>query len=509
MKVHEKLPIVPEKPGVYVMRDGSGSIIYIGKAKNLKNRVRSYFVGAHDEKTTKMLQKVHDIDWFVTKTELDALGLEANLIKRHKPHYNILLKDSKSFPYIRISTGDFPYLEVTRKLKQSGRYFGPYYNGIWARELLDVLGDIFPVKTCIRTPKLPCLNHQIGRCLGVCTGNITKDEYSELIERVAAFLRGEREFGARAILEEKMHRAADQQQFELAIRYRRGLEFLDKLKERTITQVPRDLNCDVFAGVTRGDIWVVSVLTVRAGALIGIQNFSDKNMGVQSEDDALQSFVMQYYDIHKKPFEIITHAKAGVKRKLLDMARENAENYLDTSIEKIEFKHQFTKGACEELSEILNMRGELRKIECFDISHFGGEMQVASMVVFVDGVAEKKLYRKFNIKHDAGNNDYLSMFEVIKRRLARIGTTDAGFGPAPDLIIVDGGKGQLSAALDALSLTQLDIPIISIAKQHEEIFVPNSTTPIILPKRSYALRLVQRIRDEAHRFAVTFHKSKR
>jgi len=288
-----------------------------------------------------MLEKVSDFDWFVTRSELDALGLEANLVKRHQPHYNILLKDSKSFPYLRISTGDFPYMEVTRRVKGGGKYFGPYFNGIWAKELLDVIGDIFPMRTCTRgvpkKPDIPCLNYQIGRCMGVCNGTVSKEEYAELVNRVGMFLRGEKEFGAREILEGKMMMAAAQQQFELAIKYRRDLEFLEKLKERTITQTARDLNCDVFAIVVRADVYVVSEITVRAGVLIGVQNFSGANPGVDCEEEMLESFLAQYYQDHVRPAEVITEAKAGIKKKLLEMARANAEAYLDTSVDKIKF----------------------------------------------------------------------------------------------------------------------------------------------------------------------------
>lgn len=507
----EKLSHVPAQPGVYVMRDSDNHIIYIGKAKDLKSRLSSYFRdGAHDTKTIALIQKIADFNYFLCRTENDALGLEANLIKKYKPHYNILLKDNKSFPYIRIVPANFPYIEVTRKLNQKGKYFGPYFNGIWAKELLAVIQNIFPVRCCSKLisdspePKAQnntCLNHQIGKCSAPCMGKISQQDYAKIIEDVKIFLQGKNDFGAREILTKKMLTASDLGQFELAIKYRDGLSFLDKLKERTITQVGRDVNCDVFGCSSRADIFVVSVLTVRGGKLIGIQNYSNTNQSPLSEDEKLAQFVSQYYLENLQPEEVITSAIKGYKKKLIEMANENAKEYLDVSIEKIRYKDEFTLGACQELhNEIMGKPGVLKKIECYDISHFGGDQMVGSMVVFIDGMPEKKLYRKFRIRHKEGNNDVLSMKEVLTRRLNRLGTSDDSFGPPPDLIIVDGGKGQLSAALEAMTNFSY-INVCAIAEKEEMIFVPNNPGPIVLSKRSYALRLVQRIRDEAHRFA--------
>ena len=566
-KIQEKLSLTPAKPGVYLMRDISGSIIYIGKAKSLSARLSSYFKsGSHDTKVTAMLARVCDFDYFITKTENDALGLEANLIKKHKPHYNILLKDSKTFPYIKIVDGKFPYLEVTRKITRGGKYFGPYFNGVWAKDLLGVLCDVFPLRTCgipsfsaAKKSGMSCINNQIGRCLAPCAGKVSEEEYAKVIADVKAFLRGEREFGAREILSKKMETAAELQQFELAIRYRNGIDFLDKLKDRTITQIGRDVNCDVFACVSNGDIVVFCVMTVRAGKLIGIQNFDVMTSGVQSNEDMLGSFIMQYYENNIAPEQIVADIdlpnvvkpKAALKKRLLDMAKANAQEYLDKSVEQIKFKHEFTVGACEELARVLRgvfsslgtacgtppqplqglwssnkssaapsqksphvaLAPALRKIECYDISHTGGEDTVASMVVFIDGVAQKKLYRRFKIKHGLGNNDVMSMREVIKRRLARVDTHDESFGICPDLIVLDGGKGQLSAVMDWVNnLTHpkiMQTGIIALAKENEEIFVPGQSEPIVLSKRSYALRLLQRLRDEAHRFANEYHKKLR
>ena len=473
--ISEKLSHVPEKPGVYLMRDTANHILYIGKAKNLKARLSSYFKsGSHDTKVTAMLQRVVGFDYFVCNSEKDALGLEANLIKKHKPHYNILLKDNKSFPYIRIWGVN---IEITRRINKSGKYFGPYFNGIWAGGILDTVYDIFGFRGSAPT--------------------------QDVIENVKAFLRGEKDFGAYKVLTQKMEQAAELHQFELAIRYRNGLNFLDKLKERTITQVGRDVNCDVFNRAARADIFCVSVLTVRGGKLIGIQNFANENKAPLTDEEKLEQFVRQYYTENIEPEEIVTKAEKGYKKKLLKMAYDNAKEYLDTSIEKIKFKNEFTLGACKELGRVLGMDIVPKKIECFDISHMDGESTVASMVVFIDGVAEKKLYRKFRIRHKEGNNDYLSMQEVLKRRLARLGTSDDSFGTVPDLIIVDGGKGQLSAAM---TVAPKNIHICALAKREEEIFIPNQSESIILDKRSYALRLLQRIRDEAHRFANDFRK---
>ena len=470
------------------MRNSDGHIIYIGKAKDLKKRLSSYFVGkAHDGKVTAMLAKVVDFDYFVTKTENDALGLEANLIKKHKPHYNVLLKDNKTYPYILVSDGK---IEITRRTNCKGKYFGPYFNGIWAKGLLDTIYDVFGVRD-------------------------KADE--EILDKVKQFLRGENDFGANEILTEKMEKAAEMSQFELAIRYRDGIRFLDKLKERTITNVARDLNCDVFGTFTSGNIFAVSVLTVRAGKLIGIQNFANEG-ALGGVDD----FIAQYYLENPRIGETVTEAERGHKRHLLDMANENAREYVQTSIEKIEFKNQFTVGACEELARELGLARVPKRIECFDVSNLHGEETVASMVVFIDGRAEKKLYRRFKIRSHDGIDDYKSMREVLKRRMAR---DDWGF---PDLIVVDGGKGQLSAAIIPLTCgewnptsgiplreakgwqPQADGVVELIAfTEKDEIFVPRNGTPIILPKRSYALRLLQRVRDEAHRFAIAYNKKRR
>jgi len=439
------------------MKNAQGHTIYIGKAKNLKSRLSSYFQKSHDAKTQAMVSKIVDFEYFLTNTENDALALEANLINQHKPHYNILLKDNKSFPYILVTD---KHIEITRKPK--GKAFGPYFNGIWASDLMDTLFDLFPL---VRAGK----NRLRGDCL----------------DDVKSFLSGTREFNARQTLTQRMNHAAALEQFEIAIRYRNGINFLDKLKERTITQVGKDLNIDVFANATSGEVIVFSVLNVRAGKLIGIQNFSETT---SIEDDPIDAFIRQYYLAHPKPDQVITDAKQGIKKKLLDMARANAQEFLETSIEKIQFLQEFTKGACVELGQILDIKTP-KRIECFDISHSHGEDIVASMVVFTDGIPDKKEYRKFKIRTHQTNDDYLSMKEVITRRLNR---TD---WPLPDLIVLDGGKGQLSAV-------NSPAPIIAFS-ENNEIFTPSI---ISLPKKSYALRLLQRLRDEAHRFANDFRK---
>jgi len=466
-KILEKLALVPHTAGVYQMRDKDNHVIYIGKAKDLFKRLSTYFKkGNHDTKTLAMVSRVTDFEYFVCDTENDALCLEANLIKRHKPHYNILLKDNKAFPYILI-TGT--KIEVTRQLNKRGKYFGPYFNGIWADGLLDTIYDIFGVR---------------------------EKTDPTTIENIKKFLSGEKDFNAYETLTQKMENASELQQFELAIRYRNGIRFLDKLKDRTITNVPRDVNCDVFGCTERADVFVVSVLTVRSGKLIGVQNFANQNNSPKATDEKLDEFIAQYYLENVRPEETVTVASRGYKKKLVAMANENAREYIDISIEKIQHKHEFTVGACTELGKVLNIPTP-KKIECYDISHMDGEAVVASMVVFIDGVAEHKLYRKFKIKHQQGNNDTLSMFEVLHRRLNRLGGTDPSFATPPDLLIVDGGKPQLSAAVGA----GVNFPLIALAKREEEIFAPDRDAPIKLPRHSHALRLLQRIRDEAHRFA--------
>ena len=525
-RIIEKLRIAPEKPGVYLMKDCANHIIYIGKAKNLKKRLSSYFnKGAHDQKVSTMLSKTVDFDFFIVASEKDALGLEANLVKKHKPHYNILLKDNKQFPYIKIVDAKFPYLEVTRKITKGGKYFGPYFHGISANQFLQTIADIFPIRCCKTMDKEPCINYQIGRCSAPCGERVTVEEYAKIIEDVKKFLSGESEFNARKTLENKMMMASELQQFELAIRYREGIKFLDNQKDKIITQVPRDLNADFFGSCTSADIVVISVVSVRAGKVVGIQNYSDENKGVQNQQDALDGFAHQYYLEHPRPSEVVLTAEKGIKRKLLDMANDNAKEYMNTSIEKINFKKQFNEGACEELQRVLNLQTYPKRIECFDISNLFGSETVASMVVFVDGRAEKKLYRRFKVKWTGeGTNennaskaerpkvevdDYRSHKEVLARRLNR------KEWEYPDLIIIDGGKGQLSATKEIAG----DIPIIAFS-ENSELFTlanpsgltkgqTNNFGQINLPARSYALRLLQRIRDEAHRFAITYHRKLR
>jgi len=474
------------------MRDAGGAAIYIGKAKDLFNRLSSYFKsGVHDTKTTAMLAHVVDFEYFVCKTENDALALEANLITRHKPHYNILLKDNKTFPYILITdTG----IEITRRIHKRGKYFGPYFNGIWATGLLDTLYDIF---------------------------NVRDHADTETLEKIKQFLGGRDDFNARAVLTEKMNNASEMQQYELAIRYRNGIGFLDKLGQRIITNVPRDINCDVFGFTTGAEFFAVSVITVRAGKLIGIQNFADKNNSPKPDLEKLDDFIGQYYLKNVRPPEVITAAQKGYKHELLQMAQKNAREYLDTSIEKIKHRDEITVGACTELGQILKIPTP-RKIECFDISHMGGENVVAGMVVFIDGVPERKLYRKFKIQNvpERGSDDYMAMCEVIKRRLNRIGDAEESFGTPPDLIVLDGGIGQLNMVLEMqkshaknTSKTLLNPPkntffaqkIIAFGGEFDAIF-DVFMGEIRLPRHSYAQRLLTRIRDEAHRFSNYYRK---
>ncbi|MCL2228394.1 MAG: excinuclease ABC subunit UvrC [Firmicutes bacterium] len=484
-RINEKLQLVPHVPGVYEMRDMANHVIYIGKAKDLFKRLSSYFrKGNHDAKTIALVQRVVDFNYFVCKTENDALALEANLIRRHKPHYNVLLKDNKTFPYILVTDDK---IEITRQLHKRGKYFGPYFNGIWASGIMDTIYDLFNVR---------------GKC------------DPETIANIKRFLSGEDEFNAREVLEQKMNQAAELQQFELAIRYRNGMNFLDKFKERTIANVARNVNCDVFGCASTAQVFVVSVLTVRAGKIIGIQNFSNLNNSPKTDAEKLDEFIGQYYFENIRPTEVVTDAKVGYKKKLVDMANINAQEYAQTSIERIEQKHQFTHGACGELQNVLGFEHNIKRIECFDISHTGGEHVVGSMVVFIDGEVARKMYRKFKIRHTNDSDDYASIYEVLLRRLNRIGGTDESFRETPDLIIADGGKGQLSAAM--LAVDNVDNPLspesfprdrIIGFTENNEVFLINRSDPIVLDKHSYALRLLCRVRDEAHRFANHYRKT--
>ena len=533
----EKLKDVPDNPGVYLMLDKDDNIIYVGKAKNLKNRLRQYF--HNSVKTVKvmaMLDHVADFRYIICGSEVDALVTENNLIKKNTPQYNILLKDDKSYPFVRINLKeDYPSISLVRALKNDGaKYFGPYMQSVNIRDIFDLIHSAFPIRDCNRDmtkPSRPCLNAHLGRCVAPCSGKVTKEEYRKEVMRVVDFLKGnDRE--VERVLTDKMMEFADKENFEVALKYKEKLAVLEKVVRKQVSALPKDFNLDVFAYETNGVKTAVNMLVVRGGKLVG-----GENSVFDGIDDSLTSYLYQFYK-NNPPVcdEIITDGaddnkaledalstlvgrkihvlspKQGVRKQLLDLAHTNAHDALEKHGTQEERKTIRTKGAVKQLADLLSLKTLPNRIECYDISHVSGVDKVSSMVVFEGGEPKKSHYRKFKIKTVEGNNDFASMKETLSRRLERLNNpeeTDESFASVPDLIVIDGGKGQLSYALDALALYgRNDIEILSLAEREEEVFLGRAPKEsVMLSKDSVALQLLQRIRDEAHRFAITFHRN--
>ncbi|HIU79464.1 MAG TPA: excinuclease ABC subunit UvrC [Candidatus Coproplasma excrementipullorum] len=535
--IKEKLKLLPDSPGVYIMLDKYGNVIYVGKARVLKNRVRQYFHNTpKPEKVMQMVANIADFNYVITNTEIDALALENNLIKKYKPKYNILLKDDKTYPYIKVDMReDFPSFYVTRRIKKDGgRYFGPFMGGINYRDILDVVQLLFGVRLC-RTaitakPRRECLNYHIGRCAAPCAHKITKEEYAERVKKALSFLDGNYK-GAQAILEQKMMAAAEAEAFELAMDYKSKIAMLSKLEAKRITSINKSIDADIIAYATNNLYSAVNVLVTRKGIMQGASSFALDEAHL-TDGEALTSFITQYYTAHEAPPELIvpeycekdlvlsffkeklgktveiTAAKQGVKAELLKMAERNARDYLEKSVDKIKHRDDMTVNACKRLQEQLGLKRYPRRMECYDISNVSGVDKVASMVVFIDGEADRNQYRRFKIKTVEGANDFASLQEVLNRRLSKLGTDEEERFPKPDLIVIDGGKGQLSAVAEIFNQMGVnDIELISIAKQEEEIFTLSSPESVKIPRRDYSLRMVQRIRDEAHRFAITYFRN--
>ncbi len=541
MELKEKLLSLPTGSGCYIMKDASGNVIYIGKAKNLKRRVNSYFNRTQKNiKTENLVKNIHDFDYIVTNTEFDCLMLENNLIKKYKPHYNILLKDDKNFPYIKINLkDDYPKLEITRKLKRdNAKYFGPYFAGVSAYTILDIANFAFSLRTCSSSfsssKMLPraCINYDMGLCSAPCVNKISKDDYRLQVEKAIKFLEGDTK-EVEHILFSKMEKASDNLNFELAIKIREQLESLKRLKAKYLTQFTNHENIDVVGCYYDGINACISVIIVRNGRMLGCENFN--LLSVENSDDLMPQFIMQYYSFNRlcpskiyieseidereslekwlkekfdKSVKIVVAVK-GDKKKLIDVAKRNSQEYLQKSLTKEQNKQKRTIIACERLKEVLNLKSVPYRMECYDISHVSGTNKVASMVVFKNGEPDKSSYRKFIIKSVEGNNDFASLNETLKRRIKELSGNDISFSQTPNLIVIDGGKGQLSSTAQVVNEANKNIEIISLAKKQEEVFVTSSSQPVVLKRNDLALQLLQRIRDEAHRFAITFHRNRR
>src|SRR5262245_44550608 len=548
-QVEAKLKELPARPGVYLFRDDRGEVLYVGKAKSLRPRVRSYFQRSGDTRAqiAQLPGRVHDIEVIVTGTEAEALHLEQNLVKRHRPPFNVRLRDDKSFPYIAVTVEDeYPRVMFTRERHRRGVvYFGPYASAKKVRETLDVLNRVFPYRPCEgpqpgRHSGIPCLDYHIERCLAPCVGYVTKEDYRAIIDSVVEFLSGETRPVLRE-LEEKMRAAAERQEFEAAARYRNRLTAVRHLAERQAADKRAIGTVDVIGIAASGRTAAVQLFLLRGGRLVDRHTFYLENEAGEDMPRLLESFCREYYggapsvppllvvppdlgstdalagflsDLRGSRVEV-RPARRGEKRRLQELAAQNAELALESDAANRERKRLRRIEALEELRECLNLESLPIRIECFDISNIQGESPVGSMVVFQDAVPKKAHYRKFGIKGVEGQDDFAMMAEVVSRRFARAREVtaeryDEGFAAVPNLVVIDGGKGQLSAALAAVQAYDLPrVAVIALAKREEEVFVPGRTGPIVLERDSAGLQLLQRIRDEAHRFALGFHRRRR
>ena len=538
-----KLANLPTSPGCYLMK-AAGQVIYVGKAVNLKNRVRQYFQSSknHTPKVLAMVERVDDFDIVLVDGEMEALALELNLIKRYRPKYNILLKDDKHFPYIRIDLNqDFPRVELVRRQENDrARYFGPYKGATAVREVLDVVRMVFPVRTCNRTmdprrPQRPCVHHQIGQCLAPCAGLTTREEYHAVLQQVIEFLSG-RDQPVLKSLRARMDEACQSLNYERAAVYRDRIRAVEALMQRQKAISTHASDQDVIALVPEAGDAVIQMLFIRSGRLIGSEHFVLEGGGTESAGEALLQFILQYYDSENRPpQELILSAQIaqsqvleqllsevhgrrtylvtplrGQKRKLVAMALKNARDEAEKRRKKLERSHERTEGAARELQRALGLKDYPRRIEGYDISNTQGALSVASMVVMIDGAAARKEYRHFRIKTVQGANDFASMREVLLRRLRHgLREPEGSFGQMPDLILIDGGRGQLNAAMEAMAEVGLDIPMFGLAKRIEEIVLPDREDSLLLDRASPALHMIQRLRDEAHRFAITHHRKLR
>ncbi len=541
--LRETIKLVPEQPGCYIYYDNEGEVIYVGKAKNLKRRVYSYFHKHHDSvKTNVLVSKIEKLEYIITDSEVEALILESHLIKRHKPRYNILLKDDKKYPYFLITDEDFPRIQIVRKKNlnpDKGRFYGPYTDVGAMYATLDFLKKIFPLKQC-KKPKFsnrPCLYYHIGKCLAPCQGKVTPDEYQKLIKQVELFLSGKQTELLKEI-QTQMQKYSQEEQFEKAAKMRDSYLDLQKTLERQkVVYENTKLNEDIIAIVFEDGILAIVIMMIREGRLIDKKDFT---YYVEEVDvvESFETFFRDYYTGLKLEFPdkivssdlqkigdkelyqdwlkilsgkkvSINYANSGKYKELYELAVKNATNVLENAkIKKMsEIRDDFNEVGSY-LAEKLKLNNFPNRIECYDISHIQGTNTVASMVVFQNGLPKKTAYRKFKVKSTEGKpDDFLSMKEVLSRRLARLGEKK---WEKPDLIIIDGGKGQLSSVMQIVEdLGISDIDFVSLAKREEEVFLPHKSKSIILPRESNALYLIQRIRDEAHRFAITFHRDLR
>jgi excinuclease ABC subunit C len=562
MEISDKLlgilTTLPTKAGCYLMKNADGTIIYVGKAISLRNRVRSYFHAdtGHDAKTRRLVREIGDIEWIVVGSELEALILEMNLIKKHRPKYNIRLKDDKRYPYIKVHWADpFPTVTVTRQMTEDGsRYFGPYTSAWAVHQTLDVLRRIFPYLTCDRVitgeDKRACLYYDIKLCTAPCIGAINQAGYRQMISDLMDFLSGHTE-GIMERMQADMVKASEEMRFEKAAALRDQIQAIQSVIERQKVVFATDyLDSDVLAMARSDGEACVQIFFIRGGKLIGREYFILEGTADTEDKEVMAEFVKQFYtDAATIPAQVMLPEeleeariisqwlrsrrggekveffvpKEGQSHDLVQMAAENATETLQALRAQWQADAHKQEQALGDLQSVLNLPAPPNRIECYDISNLQGTAIVGAMIVFTQGVPDKKLYRKFNIESVVGApDDFASMEEMLTRRFRRWQSgqetagqpgskPDASFSFLPDLIIIDGGKGQLSRAVEVLQKAGLfgKIPVVGLAKQNEEVFLPGRSEPLLLPRHSQGLYLVQRIRDEAHRFGITAHRKKR
>ena len=551
------LDTLPDKPGCYLMKNSAGEIIYVGKAISLRNRVRSYFHSSaqEDAKTRQLVRHIAHIDWILVGSELEALILEMNLIKKHRPKYNIRLKDDKRYPYIKVHWGDpYPRVTITRQmLKDGSRYYGPYTSAWAVHQTLDVLRRIFPYLTCDRNitgqDSRPCLYYDIKLCSGPCIGAIKQDGYRKMIDHLCLFLEGHTEPVVNQ-LKEEMEKASEALKFEQAAAIRDQLRAIDQVVEKQKVISSEHKDSDVIAMARQDGEACVQIFFIRGGKLIGREYFILEGADDEADGEVIAQFVKQFYaEAANVPPEVLlpneveeaniikqwlhtqrggqkvelTVPHQGTEQELVEMATENAVETLRALRAQWDIDTNHQTQSLTELQQALNLATPPNRIECYDISNTQGTASVGSMVVFTQGVPDKRLYRRFNIQTVSGPDDFASMEEVLTRRFRRWKAAqeedkdhpgqkkDASFSMLPDLLMVDGGKGQLGRAVLVLKEFGLygKVPVVGLAKQQEELFIPEKDDSLLLPRRSQGLYLIQRIRDEAHRFAITAHRNLR
>lgn len=543
-RFQEQLKALPQKPGVYLFRDSSGNVLYVGKGANLHHRIRSYFSAAHglSPKLQRMVARVSDFEFFVTDSDQEALILECNLIKKHRPRYNMRLKDDKTYPYLKIKVNDdWARVYITRRVERDGsRYFGPYASASSVRKTLDLLKKLFPFRSCRKeitgTDRRPCLEYDIHRCTGPCIGATSKEDYREVINQLIMFLEGKQEMVVRQ-LERKMEEASERLEFEQAAVLRDQIRAVEKVTEQQKISSAARGDQDVIALAQDKDQAYVEVFFIRGGKLIERDHFVLQGAQDEVPGQIMSSFLSQFYDsaTYIPPLILLQYVpedlaiiesrlenkrgarvalrvpQRGEKKSLVDMVAENARQSLGQLMVKWLADPETTAAAIEELRRELHLPQAPKRVECYDISDIRGTSAVGSMVVFQDGQPKPAHYRRFRIKTVEGADDYAMIQEVLRRRFKRAdgfkSPDTSAWTIVPDLVLIDGGRGHLTSALDTMKEMGVDfIPAAALAKEREELFRPDVPEPIILPRMSPALYLVQRIRDEAHRFALGYHQ---